>query len=404
VEKNVKILVVSSYYKPAFIYGGPVPVLHHLNQALLKLGHNLRVYTTNANGTDDLTVPLKVPLDVDGLPVTYFPRWWFVGLRKPFLVFFVPPMGSALHRLQPGDFDLILIHATWGDPGRMAAAAARRTGTPYICYTHGCFEPWAWRHQYWKKKIYWRLIEKRILTGAGGVVVCNEAETDQLRALDVRTPIRRIPWGVELPALEQTPSRERLAEFFPSLAGRPFVLFLSRLHPKKGLDLLIPAFADQARDFPDWLLVLAGPDEGDYRAKLEKMAQELGLGDRVIFTGMVTGEAKTALLTHANLFVLPSYSEGFSVVVAEAMGYGLPLVITETCYVPEVEQGGAGLVVKPNMASLTIALRNMLQDINLRRRCAARAPEVARQHFTWEAVAEKSLAFYRETIQCRFTA
>ena len=83
------------------------------------------------------------------------------------------------------------------------------------------------------------------------------------------------------------------------------------------------------------------------------MVQELGLGDRVIFTGMVTGEAKAALLTHADLFVLPSYSEGFPMVVAEAMGYGLPLVITETCYVPEVEEGGAGLVVKPDTESLT---------------------------------------------------
>jgi glycosyltransferase involved in cell wall biosynthesis len=307
-------------------------------------------------------------------------------------------MGRRLQRLRPGGFDLILIHATWGDPGRMVAAAAKRTGTPYICYTHGGFEPWAWRHHYWKKQIYWRLIEKRILMGAAGIVVCNEAETAQLRALGVRTPIRRIPWGVELPAPEQTPSRERLEAFFPSLAARSFVLFLSRLHPKKGLDLLIPAFAALARDFPDWLLVLAGPDEGGYRAVLENLVKELGLADRLVFIGMVTGEAKAALLTHADLFVLPSYSEGFPVVVAEAMGWGLPLVITETCYVPEVEREGAGLVVKPEKASLTAALQEMLRDDNLRHTCSANALQLARKHFAWEAVARKSLDFYQEVM------
>ena len=143
VGPGLKILVVSSYYHPAFIYGGPVPALHHLNQALLKAGHNLRVYTTNANGTGDLSVPLKVPVDVDGLPVNYFPRWWFGRRQKPFTRFFSPAMGCQLRQIGPGDFDLILIHAVWGDPGRMAAAAARRTGIPYICYTHGGFEPWA---------------------------------------------------------------------------------------------------------------------------------------------------------------------------------------------------------------------------------------------------------------------
>jgi glycosyltransferase involved in cell wall biosynthesis len=404
VGPGLKILVISSYYQPAFIYGGPVPALHHLNQALLKSGHNLRVYTTNANGCGDLDVPLGQPVDTDGLPITYFPRCWFGRAQKPSLLFFSPAMGRQLQRLRPGDFDLILIHATWGDPGRMAAAAGRRTGIPYICYTHGGFEPWAWRHQYWKKKIYWRLIEKRILMGAAGIVVCNEAETAQLRALGVRTPIRRIPWGVELPAPEQTPSRERLAGVFPSLAGRPFVLFLSRLHPKKGLDLLIPAFKTLAREFPDWLLVLAGPDEGGYGAVLENLVKDLGLADRVVFTGMVTGEAKAALLTHADLFVLPSYSEGFPVVVAEAMGYGRPLVITETCYVPEVEEGGAGLVIKPERDSLTDALKVMLLDHRLRRDCAYQSRKLAQTRFSWEAVAEKSLAFYRETIQCHFTA
>jgi glycosyltransferase involved in cell wall biosynthesis len=194
-----------------------------------------------------------------------------------------------------------------------------------------------------------------------------------------------------------------LAAWFPALAERPFLLFLSRLHPKKGLDLLIPAFAAVAHEFPDWFLVLAGPDEGGYRGQLERMVADRGLKHRILFTGMVTGEAKAALLAHTDCFVLPSYSEGFPVVVAEALGYGRPIVITTSCYVPEVAEGEAGFVVQPEMGALLVALREMMQDSALRDQCSQKALEVAKGHFTWEAVAKKTLDFYHEIIRCHST-
>jgi glycosyltransferase involved in cell wall biosynthesis len=127
-----------------------------------------------------------------------------------------------------------------------ADSAAAREPDPYICYTHGSFEPWAINHKHWKKMVYWAFIEKRILNEAAGIVVCNQAEIEQLRRLGIKSPIRRIPWGVDLPNRETLPTRRRLEELWPFLKGRPFDLFLSRLHPKKGLDLLVPAFASLA--------------------------------------------------------------------------------------------------------------------------------------------------------------
>jgi glycosyltransferase involved in cell wall biosynthesis len=369
-------------------------------------GRNLEVctYTTDANGAGDLNVPLRQTVMVDGLPVIYFPRWWFGRAIKPSNLFFSPEMGRQLRRLQPGDFDLILVHAAFCDPGRMTAATSRRTGIPYIYYTHGAFEPWAFKHKYWKKKVYWELVEKGVLSGAAGIVVCNEAETDLLRRLGLRTPIRRIPWGVDIPSAGSSPVRTKLAAWFPALADRPFWLFLSRLHPKKGLDLLILAFAALAQEFPDWLLVLAGPDEGGYRGQLERMVTDQGLEQRILFTGLVTGEAKAALLAHADCFVLPSYSEGFPVVVAEALGYGRPVVITTSCYVPEVAKGEAGLVVSSEMGALATALREMMRDTAFRGNCSQKALEVAKRHFTWEAVAKQTLDYYREVIRCHSTA
>jgi glycosyltransferase involved in cell wall biosynthesis len=404
VEKGLKILVVSSYYSPAYLYGGPVEIIHRMTLAIS--GRNLEVctYTTDANGTGDLDVPLGQTVLVDGLPVFYFPRWWFGRAKKPFNLFLSPEMGRQLRCLKPGDFDLILIHAAFCDPGRMAAAASRRAGIPYIYYTHGSFEPWAFKHNYWKKMVYWEFVEKGVLSGASGVVVCNEAETDVLRGLGLPAPIREIPWGVDIPSAGSLPARERLTAWFPALVDRPFLLFLSRLHPKKGIDLLIPSFAALAQELPDWLLVLAGPDEGGYRAQLERMVADRGLEQRILFTGLVTGEAKATLLTHADCFVLPSYSEGFPVVVAEALGYGRPVVVTTSCHLPEVAEGEAGLVVLAEVGALATALREMMRDSAFRAKCSQNALEVTKRHFTWNAVAQQTLSFYREAIRCHSTA
>jgi len=400
-KERLNLLVVSSYYRPAIVYGGPVEVIHRGSLAVAALGHQVTTYTTDANGTGDLKVPRGRPILVDRLPVWYFPRWWFGRARKPFSIFFSPEMGRQLRRLKAGDYDLLLIHAGFGDPGRMAAAAARRTGIPYICYTHGGFEPWALYDKYWKKRLYLALVEGRILQEAAGIIVCNDAETQELRRLGIRSPVCPIPWGVDLPDPHRLPGKERLEELWPHLAGRSFALFLSRLHPKKGLDLLIPAFASLAQEFPDWLLVLAGPDEKGYQAKLVRLVEELNLSQRVSFPGMVTGEGKAALLAQAQFLVLPSYSEGFPVAVAEALGYGRPVVITTSCYVPEVAEGEAGLVVSPEVGALARALGEMMRDSAFRGKCSQKAIEVAKRHFTWEAVAKQTLNFYREVMSCR---
>lgn len=393
----MKLICISSYYHPAAMYGGPVPAMRQLNRALSQLGHTITIFTTAANGTVDF--PESPPALVDGLPVMYFPRWWFGREKKPFSLFFSPALGRALRHIQPGDYDLMLIHATWGDPGRQAAQAARRLGLPYICYTHGTFEPWRMAYKKRKKQIYMALVEAHILRRAAGIVVCNEAETAYLRNYGIQTPICRIPWGAPPVNADSVPSSAMIKEIFPYLADRPFILFLARLHPMKGLDLLIPAFNAIAREFPDWLLVVAGPDEGGYRRQLEAMVKAAQTQNQIVFAGLVTGEAKAALLAHASLYVLPSYSEGFSVSVVEALGHGLPVIITETCYVPEVKDFGAGLVIPAQEGPLREALRTMLKDENLRRACSANALNLAKTEFTWDAVAEKTVSFFNRVLK-----
>jgi len=395
----MNFLVVSAYYHPAEVYGGPVRSMHQRSLALARLGHTVNTLTTNANGAGDLPAFSTEPIMVDGLPVLYCPRFWFGMEKKPHYLFFSPSLKRWLKKLKPGDIDMIFVHAAWTDPARLTWIASRRTGIPYIYYTHGCFEPWALNQKYWKKRLYWHLLESRIVQGASGVVVCNSAEKQVLRDLGVTVPIRRIPWGINL-SPDQRPSRPEAMEILSSLLqGQPYLLFLSRLHPKKGLDLLIPAFATVAQEFPEWLLVLAGPDEEGTEALVRRQVAAHCLEDRVVFTGMVSGAMKHALMSQGEFFVLPSYSEGFPMAVAEALGYGLPVVITTTCHMPEVEERQAGLVIPPEQGALTASLRQMMRDENLRRSCGHNAFALAQEHFTWERVAEQSLTFYQECIK-----
>ncbi len=395
---KLKILMVSAYYMPALVYGGPGPALHRLNRELIRQGHEVTVYTTDANGTGNLEVPLGEEVAVAGVGVWYFRRWWFGRTRKPLTTFLSRELARKLDQLRPGEYDLIYSAGSFADPGRLAAAAAQRSGTPYVYHTGGAFTPWALGHKYWKKRLYLSLVEKRILMAAGGILSRNPAEVEQLRRLGYPSLIRRIPLGVDLKEGETRLSRGDLEGLYPSLRGRPFVLFLGRLHPVKGLDLLIPAFAELARQFPAWMLVLAGPDERGYLATVKELIQSHRLADRVLLTGMVGGDLKEALLGQAEFLVLPSYSEALSMVAAEALGYGKPLVITDTCCRPEVAEEGVGLVVAPEREALTGALRQMLANDELRRTCAAKVPEMVRRHYSWETITRTSVDFFHEVI------
>jgi glycosyltransferase involved in cell wall biosynthesis len=399
-KKPLNILVVCAYYHPAIVYGGPVPAIHGLNKGLVEHGHAVTVYTTDANGTGDLEVPTGSAAMVDEVPVYYFKRWWFGRAAKPFTLFFCPDMGHKLARLKPGDYDLIINHAGLSDPGRMVAKAARRANIPYFYYTQGIFAPWAINYKRLKKKIYLALIEGRILQHSAGIVVCNETEIKSLEKHGITAPVKRIPWGIEPPENLVKPDRRALAELYPQLAGgNPYILFLSRLHPSKGLELLIPAFARVALQFPDWHLVIAGPDERGYKKVLESLIEQVGIRDRVLLPGMVTENGKAALFANADIFTLPSFSEGFSISIAEALGYGRPVIITTSCYVPEVEEGRCGLIVQPDIDALAQALSNLMGDSGLREACSLNTRKLAAEHFTWEAVIRESLAFYSEGME-----
>ena len=185
------------------------------------------------------------------------------------------------------------------------------------------------------------------------------------------------------------------------LGEGPVALFLGRLHARKGLHLLIPAFADAAQSIPGARLLIVGPDEGQ-RAALETQVEQLKLEERVIFTGLLTGEDKLAALAAADLFALPAVGEGFSMAVLEAMTCGLPVLLTPGCNFPEVVDAGAGLVVEREVSALREALHALLTDDERRASMGRSARELVHARYTWPQVVTQLEDVYNGVLSCEF--
>jgi glycosyltransferase involved in cell wall biosynthesis len=384
--RSLRILHVVPTYYPAVRYGGPIRSVHGLATALVRRGHEVHVYTTSVDGPDDLDVPLGTAVNLDGVAVHYFP----VGaLRR---LYWSPQLGRELSRTA-GGFDVVHLHSTFLWPTWAAARAAARSGVPYIACPRGMLmRDMIRKKSSWLKSAWITLIERSTFVRAAGVHVTAELEADDLRSFG--WPLREIAWipnGVDVPARHQP----RAAGPHANLPAR-YVLFLSRISWKKGLDRLITAW----QWVPEIPLVIAGNDDEGYQPKLQALAQSLGLADRVLFVGPVGDADKWALFADAQLFVLPSYSENFGNVVAEAMAMGCPVLVSpEVGIAAFVSAAAAGAVTDCDPVKLAAAVREMLADPAARAEMGARGREAVRAHLSWDGVAEQAENLYRRVVR-----
>ena len=182
------------------------------------------------------------------------------------------------------------------------------------------------------------------------------------------------------------------------LVGKDIILFLGRLHFKKGLDLLVKAWAAIARDYPTATLVFAGPDSENSVSAIRQLIDDQGLSHQVVFTGMLAGNLKWSAFAAATAFVLPSYSEGLSVAVLEALCMGVPVIISENCHLPEVATQGAGWVVPAEVHALQSAMREVLRNEGFINRRIGECGKILAQDFQWQIVAAKMAELYRWTV------
>ncbi|MBX6314386.1 MAG: glycosyltransferase, partial [Isosphaeraceae bacterium] len=291
--------------------------------------------------------------------------------------------------------EVVHMHGLWQGHTRRGAREARRAGVPYLIAAHGMVEPWALRHKALKKRVYTALIEGKNLRRASCLHALTRPEIGHLRAIAPRTPVCLVPNGVDLRLFEDLPGRAALEEEYPELAGRFLLLFLGRLHVKKGLDLLASALAALRDDHPGLHLLLAGPDDGALGPFLDAVSA-LGGRDRITVLGHVAGEQARRLWGAADAFILPSYSEGFSMAVLEALACRLPTVITTACHFPELAAAEGGIVVAPTAEGVTQGLRDLLERSAAERAAlGGRGRALVATRYTWDRQATRLVEVYR---------
>ena len=366
--------------------GGPAQVVAGLSSALARRGVEVTVVCTLPPQVGfSALVPVDPQVEVQTFLRGRFSKVWNAYSR---------PLARFIESEIP-NYDLVHIHELWHYPEYIVSRTAGKFSVPTVISPHGCLAPRALANDRWLKLFYTRLVQRPVLQHADMVLAVTNEEADQIRSYGVTTRTQVIPLGVDpVIANDAGKTRDELHQD-PSHAGQFNVLYLGRVVPNKGVDLLIHSLAELKHLRPTVRLVLAGPCADNYRKSLMTLSAQLGVNDRTSFVGFVTGPEKAATYANADLFVLPSYSEGFSVAVLEAMAHGLPVVLSHQCNFPEAAVEGAGLLIEPNTQQLSAAIEELMVDPVRINKMGQRGQKLIQERYAWDATVPEYLAAYQ---------
>jgi glycosyltransferase involved in cell wall biosynthesis len=374
----MRILHVISSVAPR--YGGPSTALREMCSALAARGHEVEVITTNLDGERDLAVPTGAPVADGGYTITYYP------VRRPRGYAFSPGLARAM-RGRIAEFDVVHIHSLYLFPTLVAARAARSARVPYVMRPHGTLDRYHRGKSRLRKAVYDALAERRNLRGAAGIHFVSE---DERRQAGLDLPSFVIPLGVHVrpPAAVE---RER-----------GLVTFVGRLSEKKGVDVLVDAFAQAASSHPEARLAIAGPDERGLEASLRERAAERGVADRVQFLGMLDAGERDALLARSAVFALPSAAENFGVSVVEALAAATPVVVTPSVAThAQIAGAKAGLVAERSAEAFAAAFTQLLDDPDEARELGENGRRLAGSSFGWDSASAQLEEMYETATRGR---
>lgn len=370
-------------------FGGPVCVAKNTGGVLAALGNHVS-YWAPCEEKDRKEVSLMDSVHI------YDAVWPYSWHRSKGLA---PGLSAGI-----ASIDIIQISGFWAYSAYAASRVARKNKIPYVIRPAGCLEPWRLRNTFFKmlkKKAYLKLICQVMIRNAACLHAVSLREAEHFRLVGYRGSITIIPNGVN--TVEFSLGDRKEAEIlWPDLKNRQVVLFMSRLSPEKGLDLLIPVWADLIKSgaFEDVLLIIAGPDDRGYRKVVQGMIDRYDMGSRILMTGMVRGQGKLALLRRADVFILPSYSENFGIVVAEALACGTPVITTTGTPWKELEDVDAGRWVPPRKPELYQALRELMDKSEPQRKAMGhRGRRLVLENYNWDKIARQFLTVYSCILQ-----
>jgi glycosyltransferase involved in cell wall biosynthesis len=376
------------------IYGGPSKSVCELAEAIGRRGVQVDLVSTDANGTARLTVPLATWVERDYYRIRFFAcssirhniwsnslaRWLWQHVSSYSIVH----LNSV--------FSILNVPFFW---------CCRYYKIPYVVAPRGMLNPWALGHKAYKKKLYFPMVERPALGRASAIHALSVNELKKIDQLRLGSPLVAIPNGIRPEEFQADPDPALFFERFPHLQGKTIILFLGRIDPKKGLDLLAPAFAQVLSRFPNAHLVVAGADNIGFLPTAQQYFRAAGCLAAVSFPGLLGGELKRAALAAADVYVAPSYSEGFSMSVLEAMASGLPCVITQGCNFDEAALAGVAHVVPTEAGAIAQGLADCLRDLPAARAMGARARQFVLDNYTWDRVAAQLIEVYGAILERR---
>lgn len=384
-------------------YGGPFESIRHTVKALDLAGAKVSVAMPYGSVASAHLAKWRPVYAISHGRVLFRPFEWSPEFAKGVLA---------------SDAEVLHTHCIWQHPS-LVALPWKRTGRPHVASIKGMLEPWAWQHKRWKKRPIWSLLERRNLMTASLLHATAEQEMESIRWLGIKTPIAVIPHGVTLGGTEKMKAEGLESE-------RRTALFLSRVHPKKGLPMLLEAWV---RIRPKcWQLRIVGPDEGGHVAELKQLCGKLGLGwgeeyiehrtsnvehrieegdslsstlvessynADILFSGPLTGDAKDAAFREADLFILPTHSENFGMAVAEAMAAGLPVITTQGAPWELLEKEGCGWWVPVSVEGIAGALEDATKrSPEALLAMGKQARQLVSERFSWDRTARSMIACY----------
>ena len=333
--------------------GGPIEGLKQVSRVMDQMGHSTVVATLDSPDAPWLN---KLPFDVYALGPGKG-RYGYSRHLAPWL------------KQNAQRFDAVIVRGLWQYHGYAARKVLRKSGIPYFVFTHGMLDPWfkkTYPLKHAKKWLYWPWVDYRVLRDAAGVLFTSEEEKILARQSFWLYRCKEIVVNYGTAALTGDVVLQKSVFFdrYPQLGGKRIALFLGRIHPKKGCDLLIQSFAQVLAKDPQWRLVIAGPDQVNWKEKLQVMAQKLGIASLITWPGMISGDLKYGAIQGAEMFVLPSHQENFGIAVVEAMACGKPALISNKVNIwREIEQDDAGIVAADDLAG-TCSVLNRWQSMS----------------------------------------
>jgi glycosyltransferase involved in cell wall biosynthesis len=386
----MRILQVTPTFVPSK-FGGVKVVSYNISKALSKKGHEVTVYTTDADIGHLRLRNIENIKNTNGFNIRYFKNinnW----LAFKYRLFLPLGMGSAI-RGDITNFDIIHLHDYRSFLCVITHHYAKKYDIPYVLQAHGSVLPTFQKQRL--KRIFDMFFGYRILRDASKVIALTETEAEQYKKMGVdKNKIEIVPNGIDMYEYENLPDRGGFRKRYSIRDDEKIILYIGRLHICKGTDLLIKAFLDLLKELDSIKLVFVGPDDG-YRSTLEELIQTLKVNTKVLFTGFVSNDEKMAAFVDADVFVTPSFS-GFPVTFLEACACGTPIITTNNGDKLDWIQDKVGYVVKYDKDQLRDTIFKVLSDEGLRKRFGEEGRRLVRENFSWDRVIRKVEGVYEK--------